>query len=173
MKFLSYIFVLTFLTETAFACVLPEPGHSLNADQLIEEANEIFLVEFVFLSEGIYKLDASDGSDEVRFIEVPIKIFTVNIVEVVKGKKRDIANYKSYGEQAINNDFDGHSQKSDFWKIGIGRSEFPCCVCAPVHTFDSQFRYLIFPGLFGAVKSAEVIKSPKDKWYQYVKQKSF
>ena len=83
--------------------------------------------------------------------------------------------FLSIGSKHSDNDFAQHTA-TEFWyrradETPIGRSEWPCCICGPDHSFRKDREYLYFPDKLGAVRSAEVIRSKDDRWLQYVRSK--
>ncbi len=47
----------------------------------------------------------------------------------------------SFGEFDMKHNYDNHFNDHNdkvFWDKNIGRSPFPCCVCAPLHKFSNE-----------------------------------
>lgn len=147
------IILLLFISMNSIACTVPMLGYDWDKDQLIEQADTIVLAKATKKENG------------------NIKTYSLEVVEVLRGKSTPIE-ISEFSEEHSGSTFNNHTA-TQFWEKGVGRSEFPCCVCGPIHTFIEGELYLVFPGAWGATKSAEIIKDKvQDKWYQYVKENS-
>jgi hypothetical protein len=140
--------------------MVPIRGAGWDKHALIEGARSIMLV--------VAKL--SQDKKHIKF----------DTLEVLKGSNQDpnkieMRNFLGYlgaekRKDNTNNHFNNH-EDAEFWNKDIGRSDWPCCICGPAHTFVPGIKYLLFPDAFGAMKSAEIIDNPKsDRWYKYVKE---
>ena len=89
---------------------------------------------------------------------------------MIKGNISDDLVYRTHDGKHRSIHFNNHNDQ-EYWEKDKGRSEFPCCLCGPIHTFAEGYKYLYFPDLLGAIKSAEIINSSEDKWYMYVKKR--
>jgi len=148
---MKIIFLLLMLVcNISYACSVPKPGFTWSKDDLIEKSKTIVLVKL-----NSVELDQSS----TKYILSPIK--------TLKGKSEEIV-FWSHSKKHYENDFNFHSD-GEFWMPKIGRSEFPCCICGPDHTFVEGQMYLLFPDAMGSMKSGEIIRDiEKDEWYQYV-----
>jgi hypothetical protein len=139
------------------ACLAPHSGFDVDLDDLIAKANTIVVVRL--------------QSSKARRLGTE---YTLKPIEVIKGTAKPSYVFLSRGSKASDNDFIGHTRK-DFWTPSEqktnGRSPWPCCVCGPDHGFREGRDYLYFPDKLGAVKSAEVIRVPKDRWLEYVRDR--
>lgn len=101
--------------------------------------------------------------------------FILHAVEALKGAAapsyRIGAMKRDSSIEPADNDFGRHRDLS-FWLTNVGRSEWPCCLCGPNHSFRLGKTYLLFPDKLGAMKSAEVINDPADWWLTYVRARS-
>jgi len=153
MKILS-AFALCIFTFNSFACSVPKAGYGYPMEKLIDESKNIFLVQMVNVEKDDF-----------------INTYTLKVIEVLKGTAPDKITFFNHDDSSHNNDFDNH-KNLEFWvKDEIGRSEWPCCICGPDHSFEKGVNYLYFPDLLGAIKSAEIVNSKEDKWYQFVKKR--
>ncbi|MDH5445321.1 MAG: hypothetical protein OEY52_07175 [Gammaproteobacteria bacterium] len=149
MKYISLLILLISFNQ-AFACSAPKSGFDLDKDQLIEKSKTIVLAKLKSMEKE---------NSEIKYTLVPLKI--------LKGNKSEIV-FRSISKKHYDNDFNFHKD-GEFWMNKVGRSEFPCCICGPDHTFRENELYLLFPDSFGAMKSGEIIKDiNKDEWYKYV-----
>ena len=153
MKFLS-AFALCIFTFNTFACSAPKNGYGYPMEKLIDESKNIFLVQMVSVDKNDFR-----------------NTYTLEVVEVLKGNTPENITFSNYGDESHNNDFDNHNNL-EFWvNDDIGRSQWPCCICGPDHSFEKGVIYLYFPDLLGAIKSAEIVKNKDDKWYKFVKKR--
>jgi hypothetical protein len=153
MKILS-AFVLCLFTINSFACSVPKAGSGYPLERLIDESKNILMVQMV-------DVDKNDFTSS----------YTLKVVEVLKGVAPNKITFFGYSEKYDNNDFDSH-KNLEFWaNDNIGRSEWPCCICGPDHSFEKGVNYLYFPDLLGAIKSAEIVNTKEDKWYKFVKKR--
>lgn len=141
------------ISVNALGCAVPKPGAGINLEDLIDKSENIFIVE-VLSTDGVARR----------------KMYTLRVLEELKGKASGELKFLSRAKEHIQNDFESHN-KPDFWEKDIGRSEWPCCICGPDHSFEKGFKYLYFPDYLGSKKSAEIINSNNDKWYQFVKKR--
>lgn len=149
MKYILFI-LLTLTYNASYACTVPKPGYNWNKDDLIDKSKSIVLVK-------LNSIDTDNSS---------IK-YTLSPIKVLKGKGDETV-FWSHSTKHYDSDFNYHSD-GEFWMPNIGRSEFPCCICGPDHTFKKGEMYLLFPDAMGAMKSGEIIKNiEKDEWYKYV-----
>lgn len=146
----------TVLSHTsAYACEVPKPGSFWDKDQLIDQSGIIVVAEL---------LEVVREKNHIRYLLIPI--------ETLKGSPSATIEFPWYRSQNhADKTFSNHTDK-EFWKEGSrGRSPWPCCFCGPIHTFIKGEKYLLFPDAWGAMESAEIIKSSEDKWYQYVRER--
>ena len=146
--------VLSVFTLKSIACTAPKPGYGYAMEKLIDESKNIFLVQMVSVEKGEFR-----------------NTYTLKVVEVLKGAVTEKVMFISYGSKYSNNDFDSHKNPTFWLKDEVGRSEWPCCICGPDHSFEKGINYLYFPDFLGAIKSAEIIKNKNDKWYKFVKKR--
>ena len=151
----SVTLLFTFIGTLAIACSEPKIGAGRAKDELIEKSDVIVLAEVV-------EIDP----------DVPYAtLFYLKPIRTLKGEPPERIEFMSFSpEQSSSRDFDGHKEE-EFWSQDIGRSNWPCCICGPDHFFEPGETYLLFPDSFGAMKSAELIKSDDDKWLNYVEMK--
>ena len=140
-------------SELTIACLVPKPGYGEDHKTLIANAKTIALVRLQRQEKPSY------GG----------VLYTLETVEVLKGKAAPTYEFRSIAAPGSVNDFDAH-QASTFWDTNVGRSEWPCCICGPDHAFDERHVYLYFPEKLGAVKSAEIVSTPGDRWLKYVRE---
>ena len=136
-----------------YACFVPKPGSGWSLDQLIENSKTIVVVELV----------------ETRK-ERSISRHVLKPIETLKGKLTGTIEFITHRQIHEGKDFNNHTD-GEFWVDSTGRSSWPCCICGPNHTFIKGVKYLLFPDALGAIKSAEIVSSSKDKWYLYVKDR--
>lgn len=130
---------------------MPKPGYGLKADELIMNSEHILIAE-------------------LQFSEVNDRITThhFKVLENLKGEWSGTLTFVSYSKIHSTETFENHSSE-EFWKDDVDRSEWPCCICGPDHTFQKGYKYILFPDSFGARKSAEIIADMEtDMWYQYI-----
>ncbi|MDQ8201300.1 hypothetical protein QEH56_24280 [Pelagicoccus enzymogenes] len=142
----------TIFSTSGIPCSEPKRGDGRDKDELIAKAEMIVLAEVV-------EIDP----------DVPYAtLFYLKPTRTLKGKPPERIEFMSVSpEYSSSDDFDGHT-KEEFWTQDIGRSKWPCCICGPDHVFEPGETYLLFPDSFGAMKSAELIRSEDDKWLKYV-----
>ncbi|WP_145999130.1 hypothetical protein [Oceanicoccus sp. KOV_DT_Chl] len=141
------------LCGNAFSCSIPAQGSYWTHDELIERTDTIYL--------------ATPVSEDHRF--------KFKVLEVLKGQDATEFQWRGFRskDQHASNDFDAH-ENPDFWKEGdeqVARSPYYGGACTLQFTFVLGENYLIFKESPGHFHSAEIIKSPSDKWYQYVRAK--
>jgi len=139
------VFTISVLLSESRACEVPQPGHNLDTDDLIREANTIVLVRL---------RSTSTHPEQKSWTE-----YTLETVKVIKGKAEPSYRFIFFGSNESDNDFAGHTAP-EFWYRAVdqrplGRSEWPCCICGPDHSFRKDRQYLYFPDKLGAMKSAE------------------
>jgi len=153
MKIIS-AFALCIFTLNSFACSVPKAGYGYPMEKLIDESKNIFLVQMVSVEKDEFK-----------------NTYTLKVVEVLRGTAPEKITFFNYGDSPHNNDFNNHNNL-EFWaKNDIGRSNWPCCICGPDHSFQKGVSYLYFPDLLGAIKSAEIVNNKDDKWYKFVQKR--
>ena len=145
----------------AYACVAPQPGYGMDRDDLISAAETIVLVRL---------RSSISAHPQERKLWGHWTEYTLETVEVIKGKANSSYKFRLYYPRASDNDFAGHTAK-EFWEQRIGRSADVDGSCYPAHTFSPGRLYLYFPDKLAAVKSAEVIYTEGDKWLGYVRSK--
>jgi len=123
------------------------------ADELVENSGTIILAVLT----------------ETEIVNPVTTIYRLKPIDVLKGDSPEVFEFHSYSNQHYANDFGDHTD-ADFWKENTGRSPWPCCICGPDHTFVQGETYLVFPDAFGAMKSAEIVQRPHDKWLVYVQE---
>ena len=137
----------------ATACMVAKPGFDWGAEELVGKSNSIVLAVL-------------DSVETENTFETKFRLRTVT---VLKGDGPEFIDFYSGSRQHYGEHFAGHTSR-EFWTKGVGRSAFPCCICGPDHTFVEGETYLLFPDAFGAMKSAEIVSGPDDKWLEYVKE---
>lgn len=145
--------LLCLVTNSALACSVPKSGFGYSLEELIDNSENIILVELI------------DQTTNDHLVESRLKV-----VEVLKGEPKKEYSFISYSSEHESATYLDHND-ARFWFNDIGRSAWPCCICGPDHTFAAGFRYLLFPDLLGARKSAEIIKTVNDRWLKFVKQR--
>jgi hypothetical protein len=138
------------LAVNAFACTVPKIGSNASMEELVDHSNNILLVEL----------------ERKESIHQQIKC-TLRAIEVIKGSKPEKLEFYGTSKEHEEATYSNHVNPI-FWLMDIGRSEWPCCICGPDHTFEKGFQYLYFPDLLGARKSAEIVRTKDDRWYKYV-----
>jgi len=142
-----------FVFQTTEACYHPKNGFMWNHEELVKKAKTILIAE-------LENIEKKEGST----------FYVLKPIEVLKGEAPKEIRFLSHSFlDDLSNDFNDHSDEK-FWKEDIGRSDWPCCICGPDHAFTFGEKYLLFPGAFGAMKSAEAIHSDEDQWLTYVKK---
>ena len=145
-------------------------------DELIDYSSHIFIVE-AERGEGILHTYRGGTLEETL---IPVVQYNFRIIEVVKGEEMELTPHTVYprhlgGQRQPTykgSDFNQHSDP-DFWKKKIGRSDEreTSCGLVALHTFKDGHRYLYFPDILWGMKSAELIRSEDDKWFQYVRER--
>ena len=138
------------LCSLSYACSVPKPGANYPIEQLIDESKNIQIVEL-------------SHSEKVKYGV----IHYLKPVKVIKGNMEGLIEFYGHEEKHEPSSYDDHNIAA-FWFSDIGRSAWPCCICGPDHTFAKGFKYLIFPDLMGARKTAEIIRNENDRWYKFV-----
>jgi hypothetical protein len=141
------------------ACPVPRPGVTFDAEELLEQASGIYIVEVADMTPA----PRSEGVVSGHF----------RIVETLRGKKSTELMFAYWSTDAYGDtDFAKHSDKA-FWtevRGGGGRSKIPAGACGPAHVFRTGAKYLLFPDMLGAMKSAEIVSDSKDEWLAYVRK---
>jgi hypothetical protein len=150
------------LSQVAYAaCPVPRPGATFDAEELLEQAGGIYVVEVADMT----PLPEHEGAVSGHF----------KILETLRGKKANELMFAYWSTDAYaDTDFAKHSDKA-FWtevRGGGGRSKIVPGTCGPAHVFKTGERYLLFPDMLGAMKSAEIIRAPDDEWLAYVKKRA-
>lgn len=147
---LALVFAFT-VQEAVFACSIPKPGVSAGKESIVDRSNVIVLVEVGDVERH------KDGS----------ATYSLKVVKVIKGQaeERYIVQASDSDEFHYGNHFNDHKDPL-FWEREVGRSEFQGCV--PDHTFVIGETYLLFPDMYAAMMSAEIIRSENDDWYKFV-----
>jgi hypothetical protein len=150
------------IAESAFAaCPVPRPGATFDAEELLEQAGGIYLVEVA----DITPAPANEGVVSGHF----------RIIETLRGKKAIELMFAYWSTDAYGDtDFAKHSDKA-FWtevRGGGGRSKMVPGTCGPAHAFRTGEKYLLFPDMLGAMKSAEIVRAPDDEWLKYVRSRA-
>lgn len=144
-----------FFTLDAHACIARVYGDGYRTEELIDKAETIVLVEL------------SNKELTGNFFK-----YTLTVIETLKGSAQPSYEYSSsagpYGGKHSDETFADHSLDK-FWEENVGRS--PIFLCGPIHVFGDGHQYLYFPELYRARKSAEIIRSKEDPWYQFVKER--
>lgn len=153
MKKYAFILASVLLWGKAYACSIPAQGSYWTHDELIDKTDTIYL--------------ATPVSKDHRF--------KFKVVEVLKGQEVAEFQWRPFRSKDEHKsvDFDSH-ESPDFWKGGdekVARSPFYGGSCTLQFTFVTGENYLIFKETPGHFHSAEIIKKPSDKWYQYVHAK--
>ena len=150
-----FFFTISFILELV-PCSRPSPGYYFDKDKIITDSSTILLIT------------VSNNKMKVKeVLKGDLDLFDLFIFNSYS----DWFGTISFGEFDMKHNYDNHFNDKVFWDKNIGRSPFPCCVCAPLHKFSNEKEYLLFPDMLGAMKSAELIRNKNDKWYLYVKEK--
>lgn len=153
---LSLLFALALALVAAgptLACSKPAPGTGVHHDDLIWEAETIVVV----------RLESQTQMERASHIK-----YTLQTVETIKGTGQPSYEFVSRGSRHSGEDFRAHKAR-EFWKKDLGRSDWPCCICGPDHSFREGETYLYFPDQLGSMKSAELVRSDSDRWLTYVR----
>ncbi|BDX05159.1 hypothetical protein [Planctobacterium marinum] len=147
-----FFFLFTFSTA-ALACSVPKNGYGFALEELIDEAKTVVIVELLTTTKKRLGYE-----------------HTLLSVDTIKGQAQDKYVFLSRSNDHESSTFSDHNDIR-FWATDreIGRSTWPCCICGPDHTFKKGYKYLYFPDLLGAVKSAEIIRNQNDRWLLFVK----
>ena len=145
------IIILFILSGKSFACAIPAQGTYWTHKELIDKTDTILLVTPV--------------SDDHNY--------RFKVLETIKGENSANLQWHRFRPKDLHRseDFEGHNRK-EFWPEGdetIIRATYYPGQCTLQFTFVAGENYLIFKESSGHVHSAEIIKSSKDKWYQYVR----
>ena len=145
------VFTILYASE-ALACFTPKPGNGYYFEKLISSSQVIVLVELAD-----------------RRVEYDAIIYNkLKVVKVLKGKPENEYEFTSFKADFKLETFSNHADDL-FWRSNTGRSNYQGGNCGPNHIFEKGYRYLYFPDLLGAHKSAEIIETESDKWFKYVK----
>src|SRR5437870_13802888 len=87
------------ISTEVWPCSGPKPGYGLDADELIQVAKDIYIVELQEISEDKYETRNS-----------------LQIVEAIKGEQRKIETFFTHSKHHFATDFLGHSDMN-FWKV--------------------------------------------------------
>jgi len=143
------------------ACPVPRPGATFDAEELLEQAGSIYIVEVADMTPP----PASEGVVSGHF----------RIIETLRGKKASELMFAYWSSDVYGDtDFAKHSDKA-FWtevRGGGGRSKQVAGACGPAHVFKPGEKYLLFPDMLGAMKSAEIVRAPDDEWLKYVRSRA-
>lgn len=155
-----------FFTRLILACAIPKVGMGWDKNELIDYAPRIFLVKVASIDERIVRFKTLEMiKNDRKLIE-----FYSNGPHKINIGKWNPMNMSILFSRYSSDDFNFHKD-SRFWKKNIGRSLFEGYGCAPSHGFKVGELYLLFPDAIGAMKAAEIIRSMKDRWYLYVKNR--
>lgn len=136
----------------ALGCFTPTPGNGYDFEKLISSSQVIVLVELT----------------DIRVEYDAIIHNKLKVVEVLKGKPENGYEFISFKADFKLETFSNHTDDL-FWRSDTGRSSYGGGICGPNHIFEKGYRYLYFPDLLGAYKSAEIIETESDEWFKYVK----
>jgi len=150
---LLFVFALVAYGHTQ-ACMVPGRGARVHHDYVIWEAETIVLVRLKS------RMQMERRPEATRYV--------LETVETIKGPGQALYEFVSRGSRYSGNDFGAH-KASEFWAKDQGRSEFPCCICGPDHSFREGEIYLYFPDELGSMKSAELVRDESDRWLTYVR----
>ncbi|MEM7184282.1 MAG: hypothetical protein AAF518_25510 [Spirochaetota bacterium] len=159
--------ILFYTVHPIAACVAHAAGVDTPYNELIDTSKTILLVKVERKTKKMKIIEVLKGDAHLKDLYLGIR------GEVFGGgtgvySPSDISYH--YQNESFENDFNQHKDPT-FWKEYEGRGYFPCCVCSPFHIFKAGSTYLVFPDIWNNRKAAELIKSPDDKWYTYVKEK--
>jgi hypothetical protein len=144
--------LLGFTAMPSFACTVPPAVARYTKAQLVAKTNTIVLAENIGAK-------AAMGTTE----------FSFRAIHVLSGKSPDAfkialttapANY-------IETDFSSHTD-TDFWEGTHGRLPWLPGSCTPAYAFEVGGQYLLFLDSLANGASAERIRTPTNRWYQYV-----
>jgi len=166
------ILCLTFiaLSSHAFACSL-QGAYYNDTDDLITQSENIYLVEAFEKTTVAHYIR---GETPVQYDRIE---FHFRIIDVLKGKAKDIPPVRIYNEEQWRaaergtTDFNAHTDEAYWTETGGRMTPFTYGhgLCGPQHTFYDGERYLLFPDQLLSMKSAELIKSNDDAWLAYVR----
>jgi len=143
--------VLLCLSGRAFSCVSPTPGVFYKRAKLVDESERIYVVEL---------------QESVR-VKSLLTRYVLRVTSTLKGEPEESIEIEGYSESHLSTTFLNHTNPL-FWLFDIGRSKWPPAKCGPDHTFKEGSRYIVYPDLLGARKSAEIISTDEDYWYKYI-----
>jgi hypothetical protein len=145
---------------SAQMCPVQRSGVTFSAEELVEASTQVFIVEVSELTPGATP-------------EAPVT-GKFRVVEALRGQApADLGFTQGAADAHNDSDFEGHSSNT-FWteqRGGGGRSVFVFGTCGPAHAFKQGVRYLLFADMLGAMKSAEIIRSPDDQWLKFVRER--
>ena len=145
--------LLALVAFESLACIVPKPGSQFSLEELIDKSERIVLVELEKTEKHTYGIK-----------------YYLRPIQSIKGKAGELLEFYGHLNEHEESTYLDHNNPV-FWFMDVGRSEWPCCICGPDHTFEKGFQYLYFPDYLGARKSAEIINNKEDRWYKFVKDR--
>jgi hypothetical protein len=144
--------LLGFTAMPSFACTAQPAVAGYTKAQLVAKTKTIVLAENIGAKVGT-------GATE----------FSFRAIHVLSGKspgKFKIA-LTAAPSSYIETDFSSHTDK-DFWESTYGRLPWLPGSCTPAYAFEVGGQYLLFLESLANGASAERIRTPTNRWYQYV-----
>lgn len=139
----------------SFACTISPAVVDYTKDQLIAKTKAIVLAECVASREKSNKT-----------------LFSFRTVQAIRGKRPRTFNLilRSAPKGYVEIDFASHTDP-EFWNGTYGRLPWLPGLCEPTYAFEVGGQYLLFVDSLGNGAAAERIRTPDNKWYQYVRAK--
>jgi hypothetical protein len=144
--------LLGFTAMPSFACTAPPAVAGYTKAQLVAKTKTIVLAENVGTK-------ATAGATE----------FSFRAIHVLSGKNPGTfkITLTAAPPSYIETDFSSHTD-TDFWEGTHGRLSWLPGSCTPAYAFEVGGQYLLFLESLGNGASAERIRTPTNRWYQYV-----
>lgn len=144
-----------FAALPSFACTISPAVADYTKDQLIAKTKTIVLAECV--------------ASTVKSNET---LFSFRTIQTIRGKqpKSFKLALRAAPESYVEIDFASHTDPV-FWIGTYGRLPWLPGLCEPTYAFEIGGQYLLFVDSLGNGAAAERIRTPANKWYQYVRAK--
>lgn len=146
------LILLSLFIKPVFSCYRMSPTAGFGIDELLAYSKEVVLAK-------AETVDYGKVTFEINEVLGKYTPFSLPYIYMNNGST----------DEYDSSDFSNHSE-SVFWNSDTGRASFPCCICEPIHTFSRGHTYLLFIDAFGAMKSAERIRSNDDRWLKFVRK---
>ena len=145
------------VSNFSLACSLGSVESGWSKEELVDFSPNIVLAEV------IRRASASSYQTE----------WTFRTIEVLKGVSSPSFHVVLLDapDSYVEVDFSAHTDR-EFWDGAYGRLPWVPGPCTPTYTFELGGQYLLFTESFGNGASAERIRSGKDKWLLYVRDRA-